>query len=50
MNKKFDNRFVPTFVPKYFSWYERNGLITWYDQVKCEEFLEIPTTIFRIWK
>ena len=25
MNKKFDNRFVPTFVPKDFSWYERNG-------------------------
>ena len=38
--KKADNHFVPTYVPKDLPWHQRNGLMTWYDQVKCEEFLE----------
>ena len=40
MNKKVDNHFVPNFVPNNLSWYERDGLMTWFDQVKCQEFLE----------
>ena len=39
-NKKFDNRFIPTFVPNDLPWYERDGLMTWYEQCKCQEFLE----------
>ena len=38
--KKFDNAFVPKFVPKKLKWYKRDGLLTWYDQTKCEEFWE----------
>ena len=39
-NKKVDNRFVPTYVPNDLPWYERNGLLTLYEQVKCQEFLQ----------
>ena len=34
------NKYVPEFVPSDLKWYERDGLMTWYDQVKCEQFLE----------
>ena len=40
MSKKLDNHFVPKYVPNDFPWYERDGLMTWYDQVKCQQFLE----------
>ena len=40
MSKKVDNRFVPRFFSNNLPWYERDGLMTWYDQVKCQEFLE----------
>lgn len=40
MSKKLDNRFIPRFVSNNLPWYERDGLMTWYDQVKCQEFLE----------
>ena len=33
------NSYVPKFVPKDFPWYERGGLMTWYDQMKYEDFL-----------
>ena len=33
------NNYVPKYVLKDLLWYERDGLMTWYDQVKCEEFL-----------
>ena len=33
------NTYVPKFVPDNLPWYERDGLITWYDQQKCEDFL-----------
>ena len=32
-------KWVIKFVPKDLSWYECNGLMTWYDQCKCEDFL-----------
>ena len=40
------NTYVPKFVPKYLLWYERDGLMTWYDQIKCEDFLR-NVNIFR---
>ena len=40
MSKKVDNRFVPRFFSSNLPWYERDGLMTWYDRVKCQEFLE----------
>ena len=33
------NNYIPEFFPKDLLWYERNQLMTWYDQVKCENFL-----------
>ena len=40
MNDKIvDNCFAPKYVPKDLSWYEREGLLTWYQQTKCEHFL-----------
>ena len=33
------NSYVPKFIPKDLPWYERDGLMTWYDQMKCEDFL-----------
>ena len=41
MNEKIvDNRFVPKCVPRNLPWYEREGLLTWYKQTKCEQFLQ----------
>ena len=33
------NNYVLEYFPKDLLWYERDGLMTWYDQVKCENFL-----------
>ena len=33
------NSYVPKFVPKDLPLYERDGLMTWYNQRKCEDFL-----------
>ena len=33
------NNYVPDFVPQDLPWYERNGLMTWYEQIKCENFV-----------
>ena len=33
------NIHVPKVVPKNLPQYERNGLMPWYDQIKCEDFL-----------
>ena len=38
--KKLDNHFVPKYIPNDLPWYERDGLMTWYDQVQCQQFLE----------
>ena len=40
------NKYVPDFVPNDLKWYERDGLLTWYDQIKCERFLEDPDRHF----
>ena len=31
--------YVPTFLPKDLPWYEQDGLMTWHNQGKCEDFL-----------
>ena len=40
MSKKLDNHVVPRYIANDLPWYERDGLMKWYDQVKCQEFLE----------
>ena len=36
---KYDNRYIPKFVPNNLKWYERDGLETWYLQNKCNDFI-----------
>ena len=31
--------YVPSFVPQDLPWYKRDDLMTWYDQVKCQDLL-----------
>ena len=33
-------KYVPGFVSYDVKWYERDGLLTWYDQMKYERFLQ----------
>ena len=33
------NNYVPEYMSFNLPWYERDGLMTWFDQRKCEEFL-----------
>ena len=40
------NTYVPTFVPQDLKWYERDELMTWYDQGKCRDFLDELDTHF----
>lgn len=34
-----DNKVVPMFVPDNLTWFEGDGLETWYRKSKCDEFL-----------
>ena len=45
--KKVENTFVPKFVSNNVPWYERDGLNTWYEQNKCNDFLEDPDEHFQ---
>ena len=38
--------YIPKFVPNNLPWYERDGLNTWYEQNKCNDFLEDPDKRF----
>ena len=40
MAKKVDNTFTPKFISNNVPWYDRDGLNTWYEQNKRNEFLE----------
>ena len=41
MNEKIVvNRFVPKFLPRNLPWTKREGLLIWYEQTKCEQFLK----------
>ena len=37
---KFDNKFIPKCVPHDLLWFERDGLETWYQHNKCNDFLK----------
>ena len=46
MAKKIDNTYIPKFVPNNLPWYERDGLNTWYEQNKFNDFLKDPDKHF----
>ena len=46
--KKVDNTYIPKFVSNNIPWYERDGLNAWYEQMKCNEFLEDTDNHFKI--
>ena len=50
MAKKVDNTYVPNFFSHNIPWYERDGLNTWYEQRKCNEFLEDADNDFKNWE
>ena len=41
------NAYIPKFVPKDLPLHERNGLMTWYDQRQCKDFLRDTDKHFR---
>ena len=41
------NNYVPKDVPRDLPWYEQDGLMTYNDQVKCEEFLRDSDNYFK---
>ena len=36
--KKVDNRFTQIYVPNNLPWFKYEGLLSWYDQIKSQEF------------
>ena len=40
MAKKVNNTFIPKCISNKVPWYDRDGLNNWYEQNKCNEFLE----------
>ena len=36
---RYDNKYIPSYVPDNLKWFERYGLETWYNKNKCDEFL-----------
>ena len=40
--KIFDNDYIPKYVPEDLPWYEREGLLTYIDQMKYKEFISDP--------
>ena len=36
---RYDNKFIPSYVPDNLKWFERDGLETSYKKNKCDEFL-----------
>ena len=43
----FGNKYIPSFCPYDLPWYERDGLLTWYDQNKYSEFSKNPEEYLR---
>lgn len=39
--------YVTNFVPNDISWYERDGLMTWHNKCKCDDFLRDTDKHFR---
>ena len=50
MAKKIYNTYIPKFVPNNLPWYKKDGLNRWYEQNKCNDFLEDPDKHFEIYK
>ena len=46
MAKKIYNTYIPKFVPNNLPWYKKDGLNRWYEQNKCNDFLEDPDKHF----
>ena len=42
VDKIFVNKYVPEYVPQGLKWYERDGLMTYIDQLNDERFSEDP--------
>ena len=47
MASKPSNSYVVKYVPENLPWYESDGLMTWYDQDKCADFLKDTNKHFR---
>ena len=45
--KTFVNKYIPEYTPNNLEWYERDGLLTYIDQLKCEEFYSNPEQYFK---
>ena len=46
-SSKCTNNYVPEYVSQGLPWYERDGLMPWHDQVKCQEFLRNSNKHFK---
>ena len=40
--KIFANNYIPKYVPEDLPWYERDGLLTYIDQLKYKEYISDP--------
>ena len=40
--KIFANKYIPKYVPEDLSWYEKDGLLTYIDQLKYKDFISDP--------
>ena len=47
---KIDNKFIPKQVPNDLPWHERDGLETWYQQNRCNDFLRDTDKHFKAMK
>ena len=41
------NNYIPEYVPEDLPWYKKDGLMTYIDQVKCQDFLRDPDGHFK---
>ena len=41
------NTYVPQYVSDNLKWYERDSLLTWYNQCKCQDFLRYSDAHFK---
>ena len=48
MVKKLVNNYIPEYVPSNLPWDERDGLMTYIDQLKYQEFIEDTDNLLRI--
>ena len=46
-SKIFANNYIPKYVPEDLPWCERDGLLTYIDQLKYKEFISDPDTAIK---